>query len=124
MFGAVANAIAGFVEGIERVVFQRASEHGGVFGAIANALASLAEKMERVVFQPADTGALKLAGIIAGVTDAVERAVFQSGVERGLARSGVSAQRLLLATERRLGQPPVVGSILALALVALLVGTR
>jgi len=124
VFGAVANAIAGFVEGIERVVFQRASEHGGVFGAIANALASLAEKMERVVFQPADTGALKLAGIIAGVTDAVERAVFQSGVERGLARSGVSAQRLLLATERRLGQPPVVGSILALALVALLVGTR
>ncbi|MDQ3710055.1 MAG: hypothetical protein M3387_12265, partial [Actinomycetota bacterium] len=104
--------------------YGRASDSGGVFTAAANAFAGLAEGMERVVFQPADTGALKLAGIIAGFTDAVERAVFQSGVERGLASAGAGAQRLLLATERRLGQPLVIGGILALALLALIVGTR
>jgi len=102
----------------------RASESGGVLGMAANAGAGLAEGLERVVFQPADTGALKLAGIIAGITDAVERAVFQSGVERGLERAGAGAQRLLLASERHLGRPLVIGSILALALLALLVGTR
>jgi len=102
----------------------RTSDSGGVFAAVANAFAGLAEGMERVVFQPADTGALKLAGIIAGFTDAVERAVFQSGVERGLASAGAGAQRLLLATERRLGQPLVIGGILALALLALIVGAR
>jgi NADH-quinone oxidoreductase subunit L len=102
---------------------QRTSDVGGVFGAVADASARFTEKLERVVFQPADTGALKLAGIIAGIIDAVERAVFQSGVERGLARAGAGSQRLLLATERRLSQPPVIGTILALALVALIVGT-
>ncbi|MBA3621866.1 MAG: hypothetical protein H0W51_06040 [Euzebyales bacterium] len=124
MFAAVANACAGLAEGIERVVFQRPAEGGGVFAAVADACASLAEKVERVVFQPADRGALRLAGIIAGITDAVERAVFQSGVERGLASAGAGTQRLLLVFERRLGQPLVIGSILALALLALIVGTR
>ncbi|MBA2633301.1 MAG: NADH-quinone oxidoreductase subunit L [Chloroflexi bacterium] len=124
VFGAVADAIAGLVERIERAVFQRPADTGGVFGAVANAFADLAERTERVVFQPIDTGALKLTGIIAGITDAVERAVFQSGVERGLESAGASAQRLLLAIERRLGHPMVIGGILALALLALIVGTR
>jgi NADH-quinone oxidoreductase subunit L len=123
-FGVVANAVAGVVERIERGVFERPADTGGVFGAVANASARLAERLEQGVFQPVDTGALKLAGIIAGITDAVERAVFQTGVERGLASAGAGAQRLLLATERRLGQPAVIGSILALALAALIVGTR
>jgi Na+/alanine symporter len=110
----VANAVAGVVERIERGVFERPADTGGVFGAVANASARLAERLEQGVFQPVDTGALKLAGIIAGITDAVERAVFQTGVERGLASAGAGAQRLLLA----------IGSILALALAALIVGTR
>jgi NADH-quinone oxidoreductase subunit L len=101
-----------------------APDGGGAFGAAADATGRLTERIERVVFQPADTGALKLAGIIAGVIDAVERTVFQTGVERGLARSGAVAQRLLLAIEQRLAQPQVIGSILALALLALIVGTR
>jgi len=67
---------------------------------------------------------LKLTGIIAGITDAVEAAVFQSGVERGVTSAAAGTQRLLLATERRLGQPQVIGSILALALLALIIGTR
>jgi len=124
VFGTVADVIAGLVERIERAVFQRPADTGGVFGAVANAFAGLAERIERAAFQPIDTGALKLTGIIAGITDAVERAVFQSGVERGLESAGASAQRLLLAIERRLGHPMVIGSILALALLALIVGTR
>ncbi|MDQ3476349.1 MAG: hypothetical protein M3492_08465, partial [Actinomycetota bacterium] len=123
VFGAVADAGARLAEGMERRVFQRA-ESGGVFSAVANAGARLAEGMERRVFQPVDTTTLKLTGIIAGFTDAVEKAVFDTGVERGLARAGAGAQRLLLAIERQLGQPLVIGSILALALLALIVGTR
>ena len=123
VFGAAANASAGLAEGIERVFFQRADGRG-VFGAVGNAFAGLAERTERVVFQPIDTGALKLTGIIAGITDAVEAAVFQSGVERGVTSAAAGTQRLLLATERRLGQPQVIGSILALALLALIIGTR
>lgn len=102
----------------------RTAEEGSVFGRIANAGAGLAEGIERGAFQRVDTGALKLATIIAAITDAVEAAIFQTGVERGLASAGSGTQRLLLAIERRLGQPLVIGSILALALVALIVGTR
>ncbi|MCA1572588.1 MAG: hypothetical protein LC798_20280 [Chloroflexi bacterium] len=123
VFGAVADAGARLAEGMERRVFQPAAG-GGVFGAVASAGARLAEGMERRVFQSVDTTTLKLTGIIAGFTDAVEKAVFDTGVERGLARAGAGAQRLLLAIERQLGQPLVIGSILALALLALIVGTR
>jgi len=123
VFGAAANASAGLAERIEQVFFQRA-EGRGVFGVVGNAFAGLAERIEQVVFQPIDTGALKLTGIIAGITDAVEAAVFQSGVERGVTSAAAGTQRLLLATERRLGQPQVIGSILALALLALIIGTR
>jgi len=53
----------------------------------------------------------------------VERVVFQSGVERGVTSAAAGSQRLLLATEERLGRPLVIGSICALALVAVVVGT-
>jgi len=78
----------------------------------------------RAVAQPLDTAVLKLAGLIAGITEAVERVVFQSGVERGVVNAAAGSQRLLMAVERRLGRPPVIGSILALALATLIVGTR
>jgi len=100
------------------------SDGGGVFGALGNASARLAEGAERGIFQRVDTSTLKLAGAIAGFTDAVERVIFQSGVERGVARTVDGAQRRLLALEQRLGQPPVIGTILALAVLALIVGTR
>ncbi len=118
-----ADAFARLAEGIERVVFQRSAGHG-VFGGLGNAFAGFAERTERVVFQPLDTGVGKLAGLIAGITDAVERVVFQIGVERGVTNAAAGAQRRLLAIEGRLGQLPVIGSILALALLALIVGTR
>ena len=122
LFGAAADATARATERVERV-FQPA-EGRGVFGVAADASARLAERVERIFFQRLDTGLLTLAGAIAGITDAVERAVFQSGVERGLASFIAGAQRLLLGIERRLGQPPVIGAILGLALVTLIVGTR
>ncbi len=120
--GAGANAVARLTERFERVAFQRAEGHG-VLGATGHAFALLAEKIERSVFQPVDTGALKLTSLIAGITDAVERVVFQSGVERGVTSAAAGSQRLLLATEERLGRPLVIGSICALALVAVVVGT-
>ena len=120
---AVADATARVAERIERVVFQRPEGHG-LLGSAGNAFARMAEWMERVVFQRLDTGSLTMTGIIAGATDAVERAVFQSGVERGVTSAAAGTQRLLLAAERRLGQPAVIGTILALALLAVLVGAR
>ena len=117
-----ANAVARVTEKFERVTFQRAEGHG-VLGATGHAFALLAEKIERSVFQPVDIGALKLASLIAGITDAVERVIFQSGVERGVTSATAGSQRLLLATEARLGRPLVIATILALALVALVVGT-
>jgi len=122
VIGAAADAAARLAEGTERVAFQRAEGHG-VLGATGHAFALLAEKIERSVFQPVDTGALKLTSLIAGITDAVERVVFQSGVERGVTSAAAGSQRLLLATEERLGRPLVIGSICALALVAVVVGT-
>jgi len=123
VFNALGNASARLAEGIERVVFQRA-EGRGVFNALGNASARLAEGAERVIFQRVDTSTLKLAGLIAGFTDAVERAIFQTGVERGVARTVGGAQRRLLALEQRLGQPSVIGTILTLAVLAVIVGTR
>ncbi|MBA3573646.1 MAG: NADH-quinone oxidoreductase subunit L [Pseudonocardiales bacterium] len=122
-FTALGNASARLAEKIERVIFQRA-EGRGVFGALGNASARIAEGAERVIFQRVDTSTLKLAGVIAGFTDAVERVIFQSGVERGVARTVGGAQRRLLALEQRLGQPSVIGTILGLAVLALIVGTR
>jgi len=121
--GAVADATAGLAERIERTFFQRAEGHG-IFASAANASARLAERVERVFFQSLDTSVLKMTEIIAGTTDAVERIVFQSGVERGVASAAAGAQRALLGIERRLGRPSVIGSILAVALLAVIVGTR
>ncbi len=123
VIAAVANAFARLAERIERVFFQR-GEGQGVIAAVASAFARLVERIERVFFQSLDTGVAKMTGIIAGITDAVEGAVFQRGVERGVSSAAAGAQRALLAVERRLGQPPVIASILALALAALIVGTR
>jgi len=118
-----ADRVAGLAEWIERVVFERPGGRG-VLTAVAEGVAALAERVERLVFQPLDTGVLKMTGIIARVTDAVELAVFQSGVERGVSKAAAGAQRRLLAIEHRLGQLPVVGGILALSLLVLIVGSR
>jgi NADH-quinone oxidoreductase subunit L len=93
-------------------------------GRVGAAFPGLAERIEQSAFQRVDTGALKVATVIAAITDTVEAAIFQTGVERGLARAGSRAQRVLLDMERRLSQPLVIGSVLALALLALIVGTR
>jgi len=119
----LADAGARLAEGIERVVFQRSGGRG-LLTTVAEGLAGLAERLERLVFQPLDAGALKMTGIIAGITDVVELAVFQSGVERGVSNAAAGAQRRLLTIEQHLGQLPVIGSILALSLLVLIVGTR
>jgi hypothetical protein len=118
--GATARRVSAWSE---RVISNQASGPG-LFDRAANVLAGIAERTERTVFQPLDTTTLKLTGLIAGITDAFERAVFQSGVERGVVNAAAGSQRLLLSIERRLGRPPVIGSILALALLILIVGTR
>jgi hypothetical protein len=122
LFDRAANVLAGIAERTERIVFQPSGR--GLFDRAAHVLAGIAERTERTVFQPLDTTTLKLTGLIAGITDAFERAVFQSGVERGVVNAAAGSQRLLLSIERRLGRPPVIGSILALALLILIVGTR
>jgi NADH-quinone oxidoreductase subunit L len=121
--GAVGGAGASLVERVERLITQPTGRRG-VIEASADAFARLAESLERLVFQPIDTGALKVTGVIAGITNAVERAVFQSGVERGVTDAIAGAQRWLLVIEQRLGTPVVIGTILALALVTLIIGTR
>jgi len=118
--GATARRVSAWSE---RVIVDQASGRG-LFDRAANVLAGIAERTERTVFQPLDTTTLKLTGLIAGLTEAVERAVFQSGVERGVINVAAGSQRLLLGIERRLGQLPVIGSILALALLTLIIGTR
>ncbi len=94
--GNAAALISGAVETVERLVFQ------------AN--------VERVV-SAASSG-------IARFIEAVEHLVFQSGVERGLRRAGMRTQRALLAFENGLGRPAVLGTLVAVLLVALVVGTR
>jgi hypothetical protein len=120
---AIGGAGASLTEKIERFI-TRPTGRRGVIEASADAFARLAESLERLVFQPIDTGALKVTGVIAGITNAVERAVFQSGVERGVTNAIAGAQRWLLVIEQRLGTPVVIGSILALSLVTLVIGTR
>jgi NADH-quinone oxidoreductase subunit L len=75
-------------------------------------------------FQTLDMGTLKLAGFISAFIEAVEQAVFQVGLGRGLDKTATGVQRGLLAIERRLGHPLVIGSILVLWLLALIAGTR
>ncbi len=103
---------------------RRASQSSGVLGAAADAGARLAEGMERSAFQTLDMSTLKLAGIISAITEAVEQAVFQVGLGRGLDKTATGVQRRLLEIERRLGHPLVIGSILVLWVLALVVGTR
>ncbi len=121
--GAVGGAGASLAERAARLITQPTGRRG-VIEASADQIARLAESVERLVFQPIDTGALKVTGIIAGIINAVERTVFQSGVERGVRGVVSGAQRRLLVIEHHLGKPVVIGSILALALVALIMGTR
>jgi NADH-quinone oxidoreductase subunit L len=87
-----ANALAGIAERTERTVFQPSGR--GLFDRAANVLAGIAERTERTVFQPLDTTTLKLTGLIAGITDAFERAVFQSGVERGVVNAAAGGRVL------------------------------
>jgi NADH-quinone oxidoreductase subunit L len=105
-------------------VFADQGSGRGLSDSAADVPAGSGVRRERAVAQPLDTAVLKLAGLIAGITEAVERVVFQSGVERGVVNAAAGSQRLLMAIERRLGRPPVIGSILALALLTLIVGTR
>jgi NADH-quinone oxidoreductase subunit L len=117
------TAVAKFTETFERVVFQGSPERGA--GFLTSAVARSVEAVERVVFQASlERVAALLTSAIARFTEAVEHAVFQSGVERGLHHAGSTAQRSLLAVERRLGQPLVMGGLLAVVLVVLVAGTR
>jgi NADH-quinone oxidoreductase subunit L len=121
--GGAAEAGARLAEGIERVVFQRSGGRG-VLAAVADGLAGLAERLEHHVFQPLDTGVSKVTRVIARITDAVEVTVFQSGVERAVSSAAAGSQRRLLTFEQQLGRLPVIGTLLALSLLVLIVGTR
>jgi len=121
--GGAAEAGARLAEGIERVVFQRSGGRG-VLTAVADGLAAMAERLEQHVFQPLDTTVSKMTGIIARITNAVEVTVFQSGVEQAVSSAAAGSQRRLLTFEQRLGRLPVIGSVLALSLLVLIVGTR
>jgi hypothetical protein len=84
----------------------------------------MVEAVERVVFQAnVERVAALITAAIAGFTEAVERAVFQLGVERAVQRVATMGQRSLLTIESRLGQPLVMGALLATVLVILVVGT-
>ena len=95
-----------------------------MLAAVADGLAGLAERLEHHVFQPFDTAVSKLTGIIARIINAVEVTVFQSGVERAVSSAAAGSQRRLLTFEQQLGRLPVIGTLLALALLVLIVGTR
>ncbi len=117
------TAVARFVEGFERGVFQGSPERGA--GFFTSSIARMVEAVERVVFQAnLERAASLLSSGIARFTEAVEHVVFQSGVERGVHHIGTTTQRSLLKIENRLGQPFVMGALLVVVLVVLVAGTR
>ena len=111
---------AGFAR-VERDVIRRAT--GGLAGGLVNLLARLTGWIETAFVGRGERVVDRLGQAFVHVSASVERRVFQEGIHLGVPRAGDVLGRVLTRTEERLGHPVVIGSILAVSLLALIVGT-
>ncbi|MBA3428726.1 MAG: hypothetical protein H0U07_09170, partial [Actinobacteria bacterium] len=106
---------------VERDVIRRAT--GDLAGGLVHVLARFTGWIETAFVGRGERVVDRLGQAFVHVSASVERRVFQEGIHLGVPRAGDVLGRVLTRTEERLGHPAVIGSILFVALLALLVGT-
>ena len=115
------ESVSAVFERVERDVIRRAT--GGLAGGLVHLLARLTGWIETAFVGRGERVLDRLGQAFVHVSASVERRVFQEGIHLGVPRAGDVLGRVLTRTEERLGHPAVIGSILFVALLALLVGT-
>ncbi|MFN2390130.1 MAG: NADH-quinone oxidoreductase subunit L [Actinomycetota bacterium] len=99
-----------------------ASPSAGLYGSVTTALATFTGAVERAVFQHGVESVLeRFTRVLAGITETAERAVFQLGPERVVGGAGSGLRRSFLRLESLLARPMVAGAA-AVLLIALAAG--